>query len=95
LWKLLEITYDTYVIVDATKWLTEVTSHTLLAPPVHTIDSFSRASIFHLFCEVKIIAEPFPGNDLLDGKTWVAVGQWQEIVPSTDDNRHNHAGCSP
>jgi hypothetical protein len=71
--RLLGNTYDTYATANANQWLTEVTAHR----PSHTCSyklTPSPKLQFHLLCKMKIIAEPFPCNDLFDGETWIAVG---------------------
>ena len=93
--RLLEIKYDTHATANATKWPTEILAAPCQPRQFIQIDSFSQAPIFHLFREVKIVTEPLSGNDLFDGETWVAVGQWEEVVPSADDNGHDDTSRSP
>ncbi len=58
---------------------------------------YYMTSIFSvdLFCKVKIVTKPFPGNDLLHSETRITIGQWQEEVPSTNDNCHDDTSSSP
>lgn len=60
--------------------------------PSHQIHVYT-ADRDSLLCEVEIVAEPLPAQDLVDAQAGVAVSQRQEECPAEgDESQNNHAG---
>lgn len=57
--------------------------------------STPRSSRLRLFREVQVVVEPLSGNDLVNVKTWFAVGERSEVEEAPDDDGEDTAGSGP
>ena len=48
-----------------------------------------------LFSEMEVVRQPFPGIDLVNGQTWLSIGQWCEKQEGPKDCSKDHSRRNP